>query len=170
MENEIMEKVIEALDKLEECAEGMKDLPKSNWIDLAENEAELDLKIMDWVETIKFELFKGKQALTELKAIKEAKPSEAIECVEDLIFNFSVDEYVDRYDKNLATIKQALLKAQELEKVLEIIKEKKVDIFELKRCSSAKSYNESVCFKIAFIKDYELTEEEFELVKRWSKK
>lgn len=54
--------VMRCLDNLEDCANGMKDLPKSNWIDLAEDEAELDLKIMDWVEKIKFELFKGKQA------------------------------------------------------------------------------------------------------------
>ena len=64
---------LESLDKLEECAYAMKDLPMSNWIDLANSEAELDLKIMDWVETIKLELLKGKQALLELKQIKEAK-------------------------------------------------------------------------------------------------
>ena len=62
---------LKCLEKLEECAEGMKDLPKSNWIDLAENEAELDLKIMDWVETIKFELFKGKQALLKAQEPKQ---------------------------------------------------------------------------------------------------
>ena len=57
-----MLKVLEALDKLEECAYAMKDLPMSNWIDLAENEVELDLKIMDWVETIKFELESKQQS------------------------------------------------------------------------------------------------------------
>lgn len=71
---------MECLDKLEECAEGMKDLPLSNWIDLAENEAELDLKIMDWVETIKFELFKGKQAL--LKAQEPKKYVDELKLVE----------------------------------------------------------------------------------------
>ena len=62
--------VLECLDKLEECAYGMKDLPMSNWIDLAKSDAELDLKIMEWVETIKFELFKGKQAL-----LKQQEPN-----------------------------------------------------------------------------------------------
>lgn len=63
---------LECLDKLEECADGMKDLPMSNWSDLAENGAELDLKIMDWVETIKFELFKSKQALLKAQKLKKA--------------------------------------------------------------------------------------------------
>ena len=66
----------EALGHLEECAYGMKDLPKSNWIDLANSEADLDLKIMDWVETIQFELFKGKQAL--LKAQELGKENESL--------------------------------------------------------------------------------------------
>lgn len=63
--------VLESLDKLEECAYAMKDLPMSNWIDLAENEAELDLKITDWVETIKLELFKGKQDLDRLEELEK---------------------------------------------------------------------------------------------------
>ena len=70
---------LEILDKLEECAYAMKDLPISNWIDLANSEAELDLKIMDWVETIKLELLKGKQALQRLEEIDNANPSEVLE-------------------------------------------------------------------------------------------
>ena len=105
----------EALDKLEECANGMKDLPKSNWIDLADNEAELDLKIMDWVETIKFELFKGKQALQ---------------------------------------------KAQEQEKVLNVIKKKNVDVRILDISPTCEIYNEQV------LNCQQLTKEEFNLLKR----
>ena len=85
-----MSKGLEALDKLEECAYAMKDLPKSNWIDLANSEAELDEKIFSWAEEIKFELFKGKQALLELKAIKESNPNEALElvyCLKDYLMN-----------------------------------------------------------------------------------
>ena len=52
-----------------------------------------------------------KSALLELKAIKEAKPSEAMECLEELRSNLGVI-----YDDTLNTIEQALLKAQELEK------------------------------------------------------
>ena len=81
---------LESLDKLEECAYAMKDLPMSNWIDLAENEVELDLKIMDWVETIKLELLKGKQALLELKAIKDANPSESLDKLEKVIEEITI--------------------------------------------------------------------------------
>ncbi len=52
-----------------------------------------------------------KSALLELKAIKEAKPSEAMECLEELRSNLGVI-----YDDTLNTIEQALLKAQEQEK------------------------------------------------------
>ena len=105
---------LESLDKLEECAYAMKDLPMSNWIDLAENEAELDLKIMNWVETIKFELFKGKQALTELKAIKEVNPSEALKALDRNI--------VVIREKDYTIIEQALLNAQELQKENKVLK------------------------------------------------
>ena len=127
--------VLEILDKLEECAYAMKDLPMSNWIDLAENEVELDLKIMNWVETIKFELFKGKQALLELKAIKEVKPSEALKCVGVLKEDDCITTLVQ--GKALETIRQYILKAQEQEKklkALEIIKNKRVDTFYLTYC------------------------------------
>ncbi len=61
-----------------------------------------------------------KQALTELKQIKEAKPSEALEWIEEIKNYFPyVDlgngqEYVCQ--KEFSTISQALLKAQEQEK------------------------------------------------------
>ncbi|MCR5786463.1 MAG: hypothetical protein K6G28_02020 [Acholeplasmatales bacterium] len=147
---------IEALDKLEECANGMKDLPKSNWIDLAENEAELDLKIMGWVETIKFELFKGKQVLTELQAIKDSKPSEALEKVNKVLE--SCYEYEKKTGKNaivhiskepLIEIQQSLLKAQEQEKEL---KQKEALEFMLKRIlTSAKAHfaGDDEIFKIS---------------------
>lgn len=99
-----------------------------------------------------------------LEAIDNANPSEALECVEDLIFNFSVDEYVDRYDKNLATIKATLLKAQEQEKVLKIIFEKNVDIFFIKSCKTLQIYTVEICKNSPFA--YGLTQEEFELLKR----
>ena len=112
---------LEILDKLEECAYAMKDLPMSNWGDLAENEFELDLKIMDWVETIKIELLKGKQALTELKAIKEAKSSEAMESLERIDKEYATIEHED-FKICFNTIKQALLKAQEQEKENKVLK------------------------------------------------
>lgn len=129
--------VLEALDKLEECAYAIEFLPMSNWIDLAENEAELDLKIMDWVETIKLELFKGKQALQRLEAIDNTNPSEALNYLNIFINEMTYclehpKEYAKGYDKEIfykykysfeTTIKQTLLKAQKQEKENELLKE-----------------------------------------------
>lgn len=123
----------EALDKLEECANGMKDLPKSNWIDLAESEAELDLKIMDWIETIKFELFKGKQALTELQQIKSASPTKALECLEEIkryflnrryeCAEYPTNPFNNVWVERITTIKQALTQKSKKELAFDVLKE-----------------------------------------------
>ncbi len=69
------------------------------------------------------------QALTELKTIKEANPSEAMDKLEGLGFGLwnedkSITSINGHYFKNAYDIiKQALLNAQEQDKVLEIIKE-----------------------------------------------
>lgn len=76
------------------------------------------------------ELFKRKQiieqALHRLESIDNSNPSEALECLEKIIDN--LDDYADFEIKQEAneyidTIKQALLKAQELEKENELLKE-----------------------------------------------
>ena len=54
-----------------------------------------------------------KQALAELKQIKEAKPSEAMECLEKLPY---MSQGYGNWKEYYNIIKQALLKAQELEK------------------------------------------------------
>ena len=105
-----------------------------------------------------------KQALQRLESIDNANPSEALECLEE-------NELVLlRKDYNL--LHQALIKAQEQEKVLEIIKEKNVDIIRIRHLifKSQKNpkywdlryYNE---FRV--IDDEKLTQEEFELLKRY---
>lgn len=53
-------------------------------------------------------------------------------------------------------------KAKQQEKVLEIIKEKDVDMYSLRRCKTSEEYNEHFA-----IDEYQkLTEEEFDLLKR----
>lgn len=59
----------------------------------------------------------------------------------------------------LDTIEQTLLKSQEQEKVLDIIKKKRVNVNQLLLCWKAEMYN-SRCRK-----GYELSKEEFELLK-----
>lgn len=74
-----------------------------------------------------------KQALQELQAIKNAKPSEAMERFDyignDIIFAYD-DDYVSYdYTDDVEYIKQALIKAQEQEKVLNVIIKKNVSVW-----------------------------------------
>jgi len=103
-------------------------------------------------------------ALTELQSLKEANPSEVLKCFEklgkyELKQDFLVEDLIV-YD----TIKQTLIKAQENEKVLEIIEEKDVDTYILKNCNTVDEYNSSIVHIIGETR--ELTEEEFVLLKR----
>ena len=107
-----------------------------------------------------------KQALTELKQIKEANPSEAMESLERIDKEYSTIKNED-FKICFNTIKQTLLKAQKQEKILSVIFKKRIDL-------------ES--FYSTFVKDdldykyYEkyygtyglekLTQEEFDLLKK----
>ena len=112
---------LESLDKLEECAYAMKDLPMSNWIDLANSEAELDLKIMNWVETIKLELFKGKQDLDRLEKL-EKENQELKRKYESQDFLYQNE--VSKNGALVGNIFEKDLKIQKLEKAIEILKDK----------------------------------------------
>ena len=65
-------------------------------------------------------------------------------------------------------IKQALLKAQEQEKVLEIIKEKRVNSYYFDIASDVKIYNNWIVILYGYPKEFLLTQEEFDLLKRWA--
>ena len=63
--------------------------------------------------------------------------------------------------ETLVRLQKALLKAQEQEKVLEIIFKKNVSIFWVRECKNVEEYNYN-------IPDYlQLIQEEFDLLKRW---
>lgn len=102
---------------------------------------------------------------TELKAIKEAKAKEALEML-GLMGYYKIptangsQHLRDFCDREFTTIKNALLKAQEQEKVLEIIKEKYVETYILLKSKNVEQYN----FNIRFGK--KLTQEEFDTLKR----
>lgn len=100
-----------------------------------------------------------------LETIDNSNPSEALEeTLRDIAYDLENDDNPflrDRY-YGLLDVKQALLKAQEQEKVLEIIFKKTVGIFQLSCCKNVYEYND-----LKF-NDYEkLTQEEFELLKRY---
>lgn len=103
-----------------------------------------------------------KEKLQRLEAIDNAKSSEALECLEGLNCGLKDDRAIHitigYFDKAYNTIKQALLKAQEQEKVLNILFEKNVQINSLKKCKTVEEYN------ILWTTDI-LTQEEFNLFK-----
>ena len=93
-------------------------------------------------------------------AIENANPSETLKCVDVLKEDGCITTLYQ--GKALETIRQALLKAQEQEKVLEIVLEKRVDMYALIITYDLKDYNEMIKHT------YELTQEEFELLKRYA--
>lgn len=131
-------------------------------------------------------------ALLELKAIKEANPSEALECLEVIGCGREDNmKFREVFEKEYNTILKSLLKAQEQEKVLNealklngewaeeldykndiirIIYEKNVDIRNLKHYIEV--YSDDVTLKVYngfHNKDEELTQEEFNLLKEMVK-
>lgn len=137
----------EALELLEECANGMKDLPKSNWSDLAEDQAELDLKIMDWVEVIKFGLFKGAQASLKVQELEKE--------------NESLRDYIRDQQKDYDLLEYH---SDEKGERLRIIFGKSVDVFRLKKLDFNTFNQLQRSCKLP-----ELTEEEFNTLKGYSK-
>lgn len=95
------------------------------------------------------------------------KQSKAKTDNETKYWQFRIDKFNEKIN-NFTNIKQVLLKAQEQEKVLKIIFEKKVDTFYLRQCFKVKDglekYNN--CCKVG----YKLTQEEFELLKEVGRK
>lgn len=115
-----------------------------------------------------------KQALLELKAIKESNPNEALElvyCLKDYLMNM-----MPYYDW-LNDIEKYILKTQEQEKklkALEIIKTKNVDIFFLRNsCDRVEEYNEEInnnTMYYCYGNCRKLTQEEFDLLREVFKK
>lgn len=130
------------------------------------------------------------QALLELKAIDNANPSEALECLEDLKLMCGTRIELDKFPE-YDIIKQYILKAQEQEKeneklkcqvkyLTEVVTEfqktlttifsKNVDILELSIL--IEHYNDNVALKRYNSKrgkELQLTKEEFDTLKRYTK-
>ncbi len=116
---------------------------------------------------------KCKERLVRLAKIDNSIPSEAITELANIKNTLlSIDLYSkvfinDDLFESLENIKQALLKSQEQEKVLEIIKKKEVQIVNfkasLRKENSLKYYN----WLYNCCDNMQLTQEEFDLLKRW---
>ena len=113
------------------------------------------------------------QSLQRLESIDNANPSEVLRALENL--GTHGIEYREPFElgftksmpfkstKEFKIIKQALIKAQENEKVLEILKKKEIDTFMLMLCDNVEQYNSGLKNK----PNRQLTQEEFDLLKRW---
>ena len=118
-----------------------------------------------------------KKALQRLDQIENAKPSEALKCLEyigELCYVEAGDAEEDcvLYAKNYIgfdTIKNYILKAQEQKKVLEIINNKQVDV---NLFITIIPFNKSIeeltrAYNQCFIERCRLTTEETNSIKRW---
>jgi hypothetical protein len=105
-----------------------------------------------------------KQALLELKEIKEAKPSEALERINcEIIEDYPTGNFlVGMTPEEHSAIKQALTTKSKKEQAFDIIKEKQVDVGYFITCGSLEEYN-VCCFDESVNK--KLTQEEFNLLK-----
>ena len=166
-----------ALVQFKETKSGFMGLPhiaelrNNKWYIECDDEELYTKYINEDCEPIAFMLWKPYNEDSSLEAIENSNPSEAISRIEDCLYE---DPYADRndvsYENDIATIKQALLKSQEQEKVLEIIKEKGLPLVEKDMIKQSENY-EQYCIKYSWCKmknaSIQKTEEEFELLKRY---
>jgi hypothetical protein len=101
-----------------------------------------------------------KQALLELKEIKEAKPSEALKQVTYLSAILPDWQRVNNGVDSLSIIKQALTTKSKKEQAFDIANKKCINMFRLAVVNDVNPYNKWVEFD-----EYQLTEEEYNLIK-----
>ena len=115
-----------------------------------------------------------KDELSKYKAIDNANPSEALECL-DRLKNIALsdldsipaaaipicEKYNNEVMESYETLEQALLNAEKEHKALEIIKEKEVNMQVFNQCEDVETYNKVYIKQ----KDRQLTQEEFKLLK-----
>ena len=105
------------------------------------------------------------EALTEYEAIKNANPTKALECFDELDKKF--DEITDcnrmkfYFKAYYNTIKQALIQKSKKEQALDIVVKKNVDMLLIKKYDNASDYNSTVWLSG---RD-KLTDDEFKMIK-----
>lgn len=113
-----------------------------------------------------------------LESIDNTKPNEGLNKLEELKYNIQDEigyhysgytcckEEMHKYDEDFAVIEKSLLNAQKEHAALEIIKEKKVDMWHLTDLLE-QTYEMylAFCKSEKYEEDYILTEEEFDLLK-----
>lgn len=120
----------------------------------------------EWLKRLIKGLNMAEQSLHRLEEIENANSSQALENLKQQAIAFEHSELAIKVaNENYTTIKQALLKAQEQEKVLKIIKEKEVDFYTLTDSDALDDYNPKMNWSYR-----RLTQKEFDLLKRWLEK
>lgn len=113
-----------------------------------------------------------KQALNELQAIKNSNPSDAMECINRIWDDIEVYNSFRQDFKDLKIIENYILKAQENEKVLNIIKKffnikfDDLDWGKLVHIQAKENDGEWDCTATADFTDYK---EDFDVLKEWLK-
>ena len=184
IENANPSETLKKLEMLSDCAEAMKEAPSSNWIEYANSETELDYQLWVAYEDLKQYILKAQEQETENAYIEKIKTMmkqkdcalryiESEDCfavktiLSDGWYKLTpelVENNIREEIKPLPLIeKNKKLKEEndELKKVLEIIKEKEVRLWQLRISTDLGSYNYHC------LEEEELTQEEFELLKRW---
>lgn len=105
------------------------------------------------------------KALKRLESIDNTEPSEALEGLQHIKKYYVPEPCSSTTYDYLETIKQALLKAQEQEKVIDLIKELKRLGDNINDILEYDTYEDYINSKWDW--SYELTEEEFDLLKRY---
>ena len=157
-----MEKEFEALENLLSFAfvmsENMVGLTKGNY-DEKEFVKKTDEYLRNYIKNFECRDIL-KQALNELQAIKESNSSEALDrLLQDVFNSCDSDEVLTDYE----TIKQALLKAQEMEKELNILKDSPFilqKIFENKGLKNQEQFDKRYFFGT-------ITEDKYQTIKEW---
>ena len=176
--------VDEALEIIESALTELEQIKEANPSEAIKclNKIEGFMRYYEVNDTYKDELTTIKQALlkqlsgsqyTNIYIDEAVKPSEAMECLEKLPY---MSQGYGNWREYYNTIKQALLKAQELEKenteykeVLTLIKNKMVDLDVIAASDGYIMYNAKMGDRHPDtpFKDFALTEDEFNKVKRY---
>ena len=108
-----------------------------------------------------------KEGLQRLVAIDNSNSGEALEIIRKCESSNYLNTWYPKFVEDLKTIENYILNSQEQEKVLKIMFDKQIDMFNLEVAidnNSLELYNNSIPEKF---KNSRLTQEEFKLIKRW---
>ena len=145
--------VVEAFDVIEKGLQRLESIDNTNLSEAMKHFNHFE----KWYDKICYHTVTSFQLDTDLSTIKQA-----------LIKTQTNEEILQKYYQEGITLDSVRVLKQERDnykKVLNIIKEKDVDIYILEGCKTVDEYNSKIVHIVGETR--ELTEEEFDLLKRW---